>query len=357
MVVVNSSFLALKLRGVNRYAVEISKNLKLLMSDIKFIAPKTIIQNSYTEEINPEIYENKIKIPAKQVAPWEQFELTTYLKNNKNPLLVNLTNTAPAFYKNQIVTIHDLMFMHNPEWYSKKHYYFYRFLFKKVARNSLKVITVSENSRKDIIKYFKIPENKIEIVHNAVSQEFINLASGDFENKYGDYILAVSSLDPRKNFEGLIMAFNKLKLKGIKLVLVGEKGTLYDRKIFNSLVKENPNIIFTGYVTDKDLAGLYKNARLFVFPSLYEGFGIPPLEAMACNCPTVVSNATSIPEVCGEASYYVDPASIDNIAKGIYEVLNDEQLQNELRQKGAERIKGFNWQDSAKKIAQIIKNI
>jgi len=357
MVVINSSFLVQKLRGVNRYAVEISKELKLFMPDIKFIAPKTVIKNNYTEEINPEIYENKIKISTKQVTPWEQFELTTYLRQNKNPLLVNLTNTAPVFYKNQIITIHDLMFMRNPKWYTRKHYYFYKYLFNGIAQNSLKVITVSECSKRDLIKYFNISENKIEIIHNAVSQEFINLATANFENKYGDYILAVSSLDPRKNFERLIRAFNKLKLKNIKLVIVGDEGTLYKKETFKYLIKDNPDVVFTGYVTDDELAGLYKNAKLFVFPSLYEGFGIPPLEAMACNCPTIVSNAASIPEVCADASYYVDPNSIDSIAKGIYEVINDKTLQDELRQKGAERVKKFSWEDSARKIAEIIKNI
>ena len=357
MIVINSSFLAQKLRGINRFAIEVSKELKHLLADIKFIAPENILKNKYTEEIQPKIYKNNIRIPAPQVVFWEQMELVSYLKKQNNPLLVNLTNTAPVFYKNQIVTIHDLMFLQNPNWYSKKHYYFYKNLFYRVAHNSLKVVTVSDFSKKEIIKYFKVPENKIEVVHNAVSPEFIKLAEDNFQNQYGEYILAVSSLDPRKNFVGLIHAFNKLKLKDVKLLIVGEEGTIFKQQSFKNIMQGNPDIIFTGYVSDKELAGLYKNAKLFVFPSFYEGFGIPPLEAMACGCPTIVSDVASIPEVCSDASYYVDPEDVNSIANGIYEVLNNELLQKELRNKGFERIKTFNWQNSAEKYIDIIQNL
>ena len=356
MIVINSSFLALKLRGINRFAIEISRQLKLLLPDTTFIAPESILNNQYTLGIKPKIYKKDIRIPVKQVVFWEQLDLISYLKKNNNPLLLNLTNTAPVIYKNQIVTIHDLMFLHNPAWYSKKHYYFYKNLFYLIAHNSLKVVTVSEFSKKELIKHFKLDKNKIEVIYNAVSPYFVDLAY-DIPNKYGEYILAVSSLDPRKNFKGLIEAYNKLKLKGIKLLIVGEKGTILSQKSFNGLINNNPNIVFTGHVTDKELAGLYKNAKLFVFPSLCEGFGIPPIEAMACGCPTVVSNAASIPEVCADASYYVDPNSIDSIAKGIYEVLKDESIQKELVNKGLVRVKAFSWKDSAQKYVDIIKRL
>ncbi|MGD9581658.1 MAG: glycosyltransferase family 4 protein, partial [Vampirovibrionia bacterium] len=343
-----------------------------------------------------------IRIPFPQAVFCEQTDLVYYLKKHHHPLIVNLTNTAPAFYKNQIVTIHDLMFLKNPKWYSKKHYYFYKNLFRQIARNSKKVVTVSNFSKKEIIKYFNVPENRIEVVYNAVSQEFIELARQNFENNtnqykpnsndgvgcrgeapaqnhfplpgegvgggvntslnanwynYGRYILAVSSLDPRKNFINLIQAFDKLKLKDVKLLIVGDKGVMQSQKHFAALIKDNPDIIFTGHITDKELAGLYKNAILFVFPSLYEGFGIPPLEAMACGCPTVVSKIASIPEVCADASYYIDPNDINSIAKGIQEVLNSESMQNDLREKGLKRVKHFSWRDSAQKYVDIIQNL
>jgi len=350
MIINNSRFLTHKVTGVQRYAIEISLILQRIYPNMTFVSPGNILQKNLAKGFG-------VNTCGKLTGHlWEQTELPFYLRKKGSPVLLNLANTAPVFYRNKIVTIHDLACL-NPDWFSRKFTYFYRNLIPKITNNSLKIVTVSEFSKRELIKHFNIPENKVEIIHDAVSQKFISLASGDFENKYGDYILAVSSLSPRKNFKSLIIAFNRLKLKDIKLILVGSGDKIYENPDLKDLVKENPNIVFTGYVTDKELAGLYKNARLFVFPSLYEGFGIPPLEAMACNCPTVVSNATSIPEVCGKASYYVDPASIDSIAKGIYEVLNNEQLQNELRQKGAERIKVFNWQDSAKKIAQIIKDL
>ena len=347
MIINNARFLTHKITGVQRYAIEISKKLQELVSEIVFISP--VVTQKHTDNIF------KVNcIGNFQSHMWEQIDLPLYLQKEKNPLLLNLANTAPVFYKNQIITIHDLACL-NEKWVSSKFKLFYEILLPKIINNSLKVVTVSDFSKKEIVKHFKVPENKIEVVYNAVSQEFIDLANSNYQNNYGEYILAVSSLNPRKNFKSLIQAFNKLKLKETKLLIVGEKNNIYANPQFNNIIQGNPDTIFTGYVTDKELVGLYKNAKLFVFPSLYEGFGIPPLEAMACGCPTIVSDVASIPEVCSDASYYVDPEDVNSIADGIYEILKNESLQTELRNKGFERIKAFSWQNSAEKYIDIIK--
>jgi len=349
LIVNNSRFLTHKITGVQRYAIEISLILQKICPYIDFITPKNILQSQLAKGFNVNIYGNL------SGHLWEQTELPFYLQKKGNPVLLNLANTAPVFYRRKLVTIHDLACL-NPIWFSKKFNYFYRTLIPKIASNSLKIITVSEFTKRELIKQFDIPENKIDVVYNAVSENFINLSFKKHKNKYGEYILAVSSLSLRKNFKSLILAFNKLKLKGIKLVIVGAENKIYENPELKDLIEGNHNIVFTGYVSDEELVGLYKNAKLFIFPSLYEGFGIPPLEAMACNCPTVVSNVASIPEVCADASYYIDPNNINSIAKGIYEVINDETLQNELKQKGIQRVKKFSWEDSARKIAEIIKD-
>ena len=346
LIVNNSRFLTQKITGVQRFAIEISRKLQELFSEIKFISP-VIKQPPLESRFNVDYTGNLSGYT------WEQLELPFYLYKEKSPLLLNLANTAPACYKNQIVTIHDLACL-NEKWVSYRFKLFYSALIPQITKNSLKIVTVSEFSKKELIERFGIDEKKIEVIYNAVSPDFINFVN-EIPTVVYEYILAVSSLNPRKNFKNLISAYNRLKLSDVKLLIVGEENNIYKNPHLKSLIKDNPNIIFTGYLTDKELAGLYKHAKLFIFPSLYEGFGIPPIEAMACGCPTVVSNATSIPEICADASCYVDPNSIDSIANGINEVLKDESARNELINKGLQRVKAFSWQASARKYLELIK--
>jgi glycosyltransferase involved in cell wall biosynthesis len=151
---------------------------------------------------------------------------------------------------------------------------------------------------------------------------------------------------------------NKNKFLDYKLVLVGgyNKNVFAKTNLFE-LSKNRDDIVFTGYLSDEKLVEYYNKASLFVFPSFFEGFGIPPLEAMACGCPCVVSNVASLPEVCGDSAYYVNPYDIEDIARGIETVLSDEKLREDLIKKGFENIKRFSWEESAKKIVQIIREI
>lgn len=348
---INARFLTQKITGSQRFAIEISKQLKKINPSIKFATPKNIIHTDLAKLLEAEI------IGKNMGHVWEQIDLPLYLRSKGNPLLLNLVNTAPLFYKNQIVTIHDLSFLRNPDWFSKKFYYYYRFLIPKIAKNSLKIITVSEFSKKEIINLLNISEENIKVIYCAISKEFQDIIKIDSNNNYGNYILAVSSLDPRKNFERLLLAYNRLTLKDTKLVIAGSKHKIFvDVKIKN-FIRNNKNIILTGYVSDKVLVSLYRNAIVFVYPSIYEGFGLPPLEAMACGCPVVASNAASIPEVCCDAAYSVDPYNVDSIVEGIYKVLTDESLRQSLIQKGFERVKLFSWEKSAQKVIKIIEEV
>lgn len=351
MIYVNARFLTQNITGAQRCAIEISRALKRLQPDINFLAPGNIIHKELSG-----LFEVK-RVGKLSGHFWEQVELPDYLKKQGKPLLLNLVNTAPLNYKNKAVTIHDLSFLRHPEWFSKSFYLLYSFLIPKIIRNSRYVITVSEFSKREIIELLKIPQDKIKVIYNAVSEEFNDpkIIGDAIGNKHGDYILAVSSLDPRKNFKNLILAFNSLNIPGLKLVVVGRE----NKRIFNDKeigkAANSANVEFTGYISDSQLAGLYRNAKLFVYPSLYEGFGLPPLEAMSCACPVIVSKLASLPEVCKEGAYYIDPFKIESIAEGIKKVLNDQALREDLMRKGRERIKLFSWANSAKKLIEVLK--
>ena len=344
-VIINSRFLTQKITGTQRFAIEIALQLRKLIPHVVFVSPKNILYPKIANELNVKT------IGVNKGHLWEQLDLPVYLKRNSNTLLVNLVNTATLIYRNQIITIHDLAFLRHPEWFSKKFYLFYKFLIPEIIRKAKKIITVSNFSKTEIINLLKIPSQKVEVIYNGVSKKFFYNPLIKKEN----IILAVSSLDPRKNFKNLILAFKKLKLKNYKLLIVGSKNKIFSNQAIEQLIKETPNIEFTGYVSDEELVNLYQRAKLFVYPSLYEGFGLPPLEAMACGTPVVVSNVASLPEVCGDAAYYVNPYDVNDIARGIEAVLKDENLQKELILKGLERVKLFSWEESAKKVMKIIE--
>ncbi len=347
MIAINSRFLTQRITGTQRYAVEISKQLSRLLKDKAFFAPKNIFYVELARELKVE------RIGRFSGYLWEQLELPIYLRKYRNPLLINLVNTAPLFYRKQIVTIHDLSFLKYPQWFSRRFYYFYNFLIPRVTRSAQKVITVSNFSKNEISNVLNIPKKNIEVVYNAVSEKF----RYDPFSKKKNYILAVSSLDPRKNFINLILAFKKLSLREYKLIIVGTKNKIFSDSKIRRLIEQTPNIEFTGYVPDEKLVKLYQQAELFIYPSLYEGFGLPPLEAMACGTPVVVSNVASLPEVCGDAAYYVNPYDVNDIAQGIEIVLRDEILRKELIQKGLKRVKFFSWEKSAKKLVEIIEEV
>jgi len=347
MIAINSRFLTQKITGTQRFAIEISLQLKKLMPDTVFVSPKNILHTKIADELN-------VKTIGINIGHlWEQLDLPLHLKRLGNPLLLNLVNTAPLSYMNQIIAIHDLAFLRHPEWFSKKFYLFYKTLIPKIAKKARRIITVSNFSKIEIVNLLKISSQKVEIIYNGISEKFFFDPSIKKEN----FILAVSSLDPRKNFKNLILAFKGLDLRDYKLVIVGSENKVFSNVEIRNLIKKIPNVEFTGYVSDDKLVKLYQKAKLFVYPSLYEGFGIPPLEAMACGTPVVVSNVASLPEVCGDAAYYVNPYDVNDIARGMETVLKDENLQRELIQKGLERVKLFSWEKSAKKLLRIIEEV
>lgn len=339
MIVVNARFLTQKTTGVQRFAIEISQQLKeYFKNEILFVSPNNLLNTDLAEKLEVKIIGNL------NGHLWEQYELVKFLKSNNSPLLLNLTNTAPLFYKNKIVTIHDLAFYHHPEWFSKKFTLVYNFLIPRIAKNSKHIFTVSEYVKNDIIKNYKIKDEKVTVIYNSYSVIFT------FKDLIREkFVLVVGSIDPRKNIKLILDIFTKNKMK---LVVVGQKN-----KVFSSLDISNlpDNITFTGYLDDEKLVELYNKASLFLYPSLFEGFGIPPIEAQACGCPVLSSNSTSLPEVGQNSFIYCNPLSLDDINTKIESILNNEDLKEELRQKGFENIKRFSWENSSKKILSVVK--
>jgi glycosyltransferase involved in cell wall biosynthesis len=233
----------------------------------------------------------------------------------------------------------------------------WNFYYPKFWSQVLTVITVSNYTKQRLMEVCHIPETKIRVIYEAaeehfrpVTQEAKEATKKKYDLSKEQYILSVAALNPRKNLGTLIKAWDVLRpqLGGqVNLVLVG---MLYFNTSLAQLGLDNlpEDVILTGHVDDCDLPALYAGASAFVYPSLYEGFGLPPLEAMACGTPVVVSNVSSLPEVCGEAVVYIDPYSVDSLAEGILSVLTDRALSSHLSEKGLARVAEFSWERAAK---------
>lgn len=344
VVYINVRFLTQPITGVQRFAIEICKALKRSEQPVNFIGPKNILHRELAEELD-----------VKCIGPftghlWEQITLQAYVLQRRG-LLVSLCNTAPIFIKKQIVTIHDLCFRKHPEWFSKIFSLVYNFIIPKIAKQARHVLTVSETSRSEISKEFKIPKEKISVIYNAVSSIFRQnnqeiLQSLSKEN----YILTVSSHHPRKNFNRLIKAFERLEDKEMKLYIVGgfnkhfSKTYLHERKL-------NDRIILLENVSDKHLIQYYKHAKLFVFASLYEGFGIPIIEAMSLGTPVCVSDIPVFHEVCGNRAFYFNPLKIEDIKEKIETVLKFPHDKMEVN------LSKFSWNAGAEKIMAVINKV
>ena len=350
MIYINGRFLLQNQTGVNRFAYEICKALTAIGADFILLCPHGIVKDCY------DITSFNIKyIGGGKSHFWEQLVLPfKWWSIRGEKLLINFTGIGPIFIRNKITTIHDLAFMVNPQWYSRTYRFIYRLLTPLSAYTAKKVITVSEFSKREIVRLLHLKENKIAVIYNAVSSNLLPNKQHDTGNTRGNYILAVSSIDPRKNFQRLLVAFDSVNKSDVELYIIGGQNNIYTTSI-DKLEKglDNNRIKWLGRVSDEELQMYYHNAVCFVYPSLYEGFGIPPIEAMANGCPTIVSDIPPLKEVCGEAALYIDPNDENDISKKMSEIIGNSALQESLRQRGYERYKKFNWVDSARKIIEL----
>lgn len=341
-----------KITGVQRFATEISKHLKQSPQDkfICFLAPPNIIHPELAKELQVKV------IGSNTGHLWEQLDLVRFLRAEKNPILLNLANSAPLFYTNNVVTIHDLSVYFKPKWFSFPYRTYYKFLTPVIVKSAKLVFTVSYAIKEELIKKFNLSPGRIEVIYNAVSKELSknNIVE---DRKRGNYILTVSSLDPRKNIKNLILAFSRSAVKDHNLYIIGGKSAAFAKTELQEIVQKNKQIKLLGRVSDEELLQLYSNAKLFAYVSFYEGFGLPNIEAMAMGTPVLTSDTPAIKEICEEAAYYVKPNDVEDISSGIFKLLNSPELLKELSSKGIKKSKEFSWTNSANKLLNAISTI
>jgi glycosyltransferase involved in cell wall biosynthesis len=274
----------------------------------------------------------------------------------------------PVKAKYRVVTIHDvyhLAFAHELGAVKK---FYARFMIGRAVALSKKVVTVSNFSKNEILRYVNCKSERIQVIYNGVTPAGQVQPFQALKNKYNlpdKYILFVGNVKPHKNLAVLLKSYLLLDeaiVNEYRIVVAGKTdGFITGDETALDLVDNSPvlkeKVTFTGYIDDEDIAGLYHYASLFVFPSFYEGFGIPPLEAMANACPVIASNAASIPEICAEAALYSSPADAIELKEQMTSVLNDDKLRGQLIVKGLERVNKFSWQKAANEHIDLFKNI
>ncbi|MFH1527640.1 MAG: glycosyltransferase family 1 protein [Bacteroidota bacterium] len=267
----------------------------------------------------------------------------------------------------RVTTFHDLSYLRFREFLSLKSAFWHYFQIGSFSQADLpdKIIAVSESTKYDLIDKYSIDPKKIETIYSGISNDIARPSQEELDvfrkknNLPEKFILFLGKLEPRKNIPALIKAFNLIKdskdFDDLHLIIVGAKGWLF-KDIFNEAEKssQKAKIIFKDYINDEDKKFYYSLASVFVYASFFEGFGFPPLEAMACGTPVIVSNNSSLPEVMGDAGLLVDPYNAVDISNAIKAVIKDENLRNYLLKKGKERVKMFQWEECANKTLKVI---
>ena len=300
---------------------------------------------------------------------WMHMVLPGVIRKNRPDLCHFPNNSAPLHCPvPYVITIHDVSLFRYGQYHPRSRLLALRLLLPIAARRAAAVITVSHHARRELTRVLKIPPEKIHVIHEAPPTHIRPVtnpaALARIRRKYrlpSQFILYVGTIEPRKNLCRLVRAVGQLHQNGRRphLILVGPNGWLMN----GSLDKEIEDcgltdyVHYLGYVPQADLAGLYSLATLFAFPSLYEGFGLPPLEAMACGLPVLTSRESSMAEVCQSAAWLVDPHDESDIAHGLDCLLNQPDLQADLRQKGLQRVKAFSWQRVARETAVVYEKI
>jgi len=270
--------------------------------------------------------------------------------------------TLPPLYRARgIVTVHDLTFIHYPDCAARNLVRYLNRVVPLAVHRACLVLADSESTKRDLVTLLGVPPQKVRVVYAGVGPEFRPVDKVALETvraRYGltfPFLLSVGTLEPRKNYGRLLQAFVRSRAcqawPELRLVIVGGKGWLY-QEIFQTVHRLHlaDRVVFPGFIADADLPALYSLAVAFVYPSLYEGFGLPVLEAMACGTPVVCSRAASLPEVVGEAALLVDPLDVDDLARALEQVVTDAALRQELRERGLAQAARFTWEAAAQQL-------
>ncbi len=352
--------------GVERYAAELIRNLAKLDHINEYILYFRTKPQDWFTKLPPNFKIRLIPFPKF----WTQIRISWEMIFHPVDILVILASAMPIIHpKKSIFTAHDLAFEISSESFTKFMYHYQRWSSRFAAKHAARIFAVSEATKKDLTRFYGVDPSKVTVTHLGYdtskfyprSYEEVQKVLDEYGLVYQKYILFVSTIQPRKNIVRLVEAFEKLrKEKHIeeKLVIIGGRGWLWEpilKKVKTAGI--DGSVKYLDYIQFEDLPCLYSGAKLFALPSLYEGFGLTPLEAMASGAPVVVSNISSMPEVAGDAGILVNPESVDSIAEGLLKVITDSNLRQQMIVKGLERAKQFSWENTAKKTLEVFEGL
>lgn len=284
---------------------------------------------------------------------WEQVDL---LRHSYDGLLLSLCGSGPLFHPQHVVAVHDAGPFAMPWNYAGIYAVWHRLAGLMLGRRAAALVTVSEFSKEELCKHLSIPSRRITIIPNG-ADHFAPLTaptSAPFGLSSGRYVLAVGSSSPHKNISLCVQALPFLRDRSIQLVVAGRP---VPRVLADHQIAGNSGVTNLGPVSEEDLAALYNNALCFVFPSLYEGFGIPPLEAMMCGCPVIVSDIPALRETCGDAALYCDPRRPESLARHINSLSRSTRLRQVMRARGRARAARYTWRTSARKLLELVNGV
>ncbi|MFN3848507.1 MAG: glycosyltransferase family 4 protein [Spirosomataceae bacterium] len=344
---INGRFLTQEITGVQRYALEVTKSLdSLIDSDtiVTILVPKG-------QKIQIELK----NILIKQVGfltghLWEQLELPFYCNRG---VLFNPCATGPLFKKNQISTFHDVNFINFPEGFTWKFRIMYRLIFFMCGKLSKSIIAISDYTKHELIDKFAIRGSKINVIYEGYQHFNEVIENNSILNnidKSKPFVLGVSSINKNKNFNIILSCLRYIN--DVNFVIVGKSNP----KIFGDVNSfENKNITFLGRVSDSELKSLYKSAFCFVYPSFYEGFGLPPMEAMSCGCVCIVSNTSCLPEIYKDSVLYCDPREPITLSNQILKLLDSPDIRHDLSIKSKSILQKYSWTECSKQILNLLK--
>lgn len=356
LISVNGRFLTQKIQGAQRYAHEVTRRLLCMRGadEVRILMPR-----------HPSPVPREFAGAARQVGRlrghlWEQAELGSLA--GENGLLWSPIGVGPIRAKRQVVTIHDVIHFQFPRWFGRKFRLWYSFVQSRLATSSRHIITVSEYSKATIIETLGVPEEKVSVVYHGVDDRFDIPAEADLERvrrKYDlpeTFIMTLSALEPRKNLDRTVDAWLRLDRKERPPLIIA--GGLGSSRVYASYdadsLRRHEDIRLTGYIPDEDLPALYGAASVFVYASLVEGFGLPPLEAMACGSTVVVSDTSAMKETHGGLAFTVDPESTESISDAIAKALDDTRGPERRREQSQEIKHRFDWAKTAQKTESIL---
>lgn len=350
---VNGRFLSHKQTGVERYAYAMCHMLTALGADIHIICPKKAEIDASYDVSSFHI----IRYGRGRSHVWEQLVLPFFFVGKRNYILLSFTGLGSIFVPSKVMTIHDVSFLVEPSWFSKAYYFYYKVMTPLAARTSKQIITVSKASKQEICRFYPfIQADRVSVIYSAANPQTFSKQEADVQtdSSAAPYILSVSSIDPRKNFQRLLEAAQGQN--DITVKIVGGKNKVFQAAGLSG--KQASRVEFLGRVSDEELCELYNHATAFIFPSLYEGFGLPPIEAMSLGCPVLASDIPVIHEVCGDAAIYFNPTDTDDIRRALRKALfMPKEEREKMVNRGYENAKRFNWNKSAKRLLEVLEQL